>query len=394
VWLLAGVEALAVIAFLITLRLSAARLHALATDWLLASTMIVIVALTWIMGTGTNMHLFLVTHAVISFFLYPQARRVAMWGVALLGALGFAALPAFFPAAPSIDLRLSSTAYAAVAVLIQSSAAVFFLLCAYYARRVALDAERRVAEAHQLLVESENDAMVGRLVAGILHESNTPLGAITSAADTLGKLLNRCAEHLAAQAGADPGAAKLVKHVGNGQKLVALINDSSARLRGVVDNLKAFVRLDEAEIQRFDIRGSIESALGLLHEKLSDRIEVECSFPAEPTVVRANASRVNRMFLALLENAVQAIEERGRIIISIGVDAGLLAVEISDTGKGIPKEKLPGIFELGFTENRGRIKMRMGLSTSRRLVQELGGHLALESEDGSGTRVKLELPAC
>lgn len=109
--------------------------------------MVVIAAMAWIMGTDTHVHLFLAMHAVISFFLYPPTRRAVMWGFALVGALGFAALPATFPAAPSVDMRLSSTEYAAVAVLIQGSAAVFLLLCAYYAyyaRHVALVAEQGV----------------------------------------------------------------------------------------------------------------------------------------------------------------------------------------------------------------------------------------------------------
>lgn len=261
--------------------------------------------------------------------------------------------------------------------------------------------ERALAELKQMqgqLVEAETQATLGRVVAGIVHEVNTPLGGLTSGTDTVERIYARVrpliAERFAANAD-DAEARRALKALDKGTELASLLRRSSQRISDVLGSLRRFVSLDEAEIKPLDLRRGLEDVLTLLSPRLPAGVRVETSFPERPPMVRCQPARLNRAFLNVLENALTAIEGEGTIeVIVREADERWLEVEIADSGRGIPAKRQAALFQVELAaKTDGRVGLRLGLPSAKRWVEELGGQLSVQSEEGVGTRVRFRLPA-
>jgi PAS domain S-box-containing protein len=244
------------------------------------------------------------------------------------------------------------------------------------------------------LVESEKQAMLGRLVAGILHEVNTPLGSMRSAADTMGVVLESCRKliHQKMDAGTEP-VRKTLRRLDSGDDLLGVLDRSTRRIEELVQGLGGLAGIEGSERLAMDLRRSIENALMLLGPRIGGRIEIHKQFPDEPMQVCADPARLNQTFLNLLQNAVDAIEDRGEVHISMKRDSAYIEILISDTGGGMSPEQCARAFELGFTKKDGRVRLRMGLATCKRAVEEAGGSLEIKSRLGEGSRMRVLLPA-
>ena len=108
--------------------------------------------------------------------------------------------------------------------------------------------------------------------------------------------------------------------------------------------------------------------------------------------IYCSPGQLNQVFMHLLRNAIQAIEETGEIRVSTFEEDDKVCVQISDTGVGIPPEQLERIFDFDFHATDRRVKMSLGLSTDYRIIQEHKGRMELESEVGKGTIVTINLP--
>ena len=109
-------------------------------------------------------------------------------------------------------------------------------------------------------------------------------------------------------------------------------------------------------------------------------------------MVACYPARLNMVFMNLLQNAMDAMDGSGEIRVWLRRNEGQACISISDTGRGIPAEQLPSIFDLGFTDRQGRVGLRLGLSSSMRTVREVGGDISVHSSEGEGTTVELTLP--
>jgi signal transduction histidine kinase len=94
----------------------------------------------------------------------------------------------------------------------------------------------------------------------------------------------------------------------------------------------------------------------------------------------------------LIQNSVNAIEGRGVIKIKTFQDDGDVCVEIADTGVGIPTEKLERIFDVRFSKGGPRVEMGFGLSLDYKIIEQHGGAMRIESQEGEGTRVTIRFP--
>lgn len=249
----------------------------------------------------------------------------------------------------------------------------------------ALD-DLKGAEAQ--IIESEKQAMLGRLVAGIIHEANTPLGALLSSTDTLQRLMERLLPDLET-ADLDGPRGRRIASV---RELLALQRTSASRLSGLMTSLRSFTGLDESELRDVDVREGIDAALRVLASDLGDRVRVHRDYPARVPAVRAHVQRLNQVFLHVLQNAAKAIEGDGEIRIALSSSDAQLRISIHDDGPGIPAPKQKDLFEFGFTTKGGRMALRLGLPSSVRTVRELGGDIVVESEEGVGTTVHIDLP--
>jgi PAS domain S-box-containing protein len=259
--------------------------------------------------------------------------------------------------------------------------------------RLALEkAHRELKEAQAQLVQSEKMAALGQLVAGIAHEINSPVGAISSMQDTLSHAVAKLQTALAEVA---PEALEENRSVraALGAILEAdrVIGLGAERVSEIVKSLRTFVRLDEAEMKMANIHEGLDSALTLIGHDIGDRIEVERHY-GELRPIVCHPGRLNQVFLNLLLNASQAIDGTGRIVIKTSEKKGEVRVAIRDTGRGIPATDIESIFEPRFTTKGARIGTGLGLSICYQIVQQHRGRIEVESQLGKGSVFTVVLP--
>ncbi|HEX2897362.1 MAG TPA: ATP-binding protein, partial [candidate division Zixibacteria bacterium] len=252
---------------------------------------------------------------------------------------------------------------------------------------------QRLHETQEELLLKEKMASLGKLVASVAHEINTPIGTILSAADVSERALLKLKEGL---------NGRLTKsEIENNELLsrsLSALNDNARvtttagrRISSIVQSLKSFSQLDEAEFQSVDIHEGIESSLVLLGTQKLKGIKIVKKYGELPAV-GCYPGLLNQVFINIINNAAEAIFETGTISIATYAKNDEIVVDISDTGIGMSKERLKSLFDFGFTAGPSRIKMGTGLLTSYNIMQKHHGRIEVESEVGKGTTFSVILP--
>jgi signal transduction histidine kinase len=235
-------------------------------------------------------------------------------------------------------------------------------------------------------------ASLGQLVAGFTHEINTPVGAIRSIKDTQSKAVLSLQTELEHDA---PDTIsknhKLKEAMSIIVKADQLIDQGTERLNEIVKNLKNFIRSDETERTMANIHEGLDSVLVLIRHDLLKDIEVVREYGQIPPFI-CQPRKLNQVFLNLLKNACQAIEDKGRITITTSMKKDKVHVVIRDTGKGIKKENLKSIFDPHFTTKHSVVRASLGLSICYQIVQEHHGKIQVESQPGEGSVFTVILP--
>lgn len=252
-------------------------------------------------------------------------------------------------------------------------------------------AYRQLREAQAELVSSAKMASLGMLIAGVAHEINTPLGALHSNHDTIHRAIRKL-EAILEDEVVEEHELEDVRRIVRALDGVSATNSMAMeRMVKIVDSLRTFGRVDRSEIDRTDLHEGIESTLAILAHKLKDRVAVVKEFGTLPKV-ECYANQIHQVFMNLIMNAAQAIRGTGTVTIRTRHEGDEVAVEIEDTGVGIPAENLTRIFDPGFTTKGKRMGMGMGLLITSQIVDRHGGRLAVESEPGKGTKFTVHLP--
>jgi PAS domain S-box-containing protein len=247
-------------------------------------------------------------------------------------------------------------------------------------------------ETQMQLVQSEKMASLGSLVAGIAHEINTPIGAVSSMYDTLSKTLERLKVILKSRFHEEykqqPTLRSAYEVIDDSNKV---IKSGTDRVINIVKRLKSFARLDEAELKTVDIHEGLEDTLTLIHHELKHNIKVIKEFGDTPPI-SCFPGQLNQVFLNLLINSKQAIKNKGIISIKTFVKDKKVHIVIKDTGSGIRKENLKKVFDPGFTTKGRGVGAGLGLSISYQIIQDHKGEIKVESELGKGTAFTIILP--
>ncbi len=226
------------------------------------------------------------------------------------------------------------------------------------------------------LINTEKMASLGRLVAGIAHEINTPIASIKSNHDILSKLISKIENN---------EIKDIFEQVNNIDK------EAIDRISKIVVSLKKFVRLDEAELQDADINNEIDLTLEIIRHETKNKIEIEKHYGKIPKI-KCYPNMLNQVFTNILINACQAIEKKGKIIVSTGLKDKNLEIKFKDDGKGIPKENLKDIFTAGFTTKGAGVGTGLGLAISQKIIDKHNGKIRVISEAGVGSEFIITLP--
>ncbi len=234
---------------------------------------------------------------------------------------------------------------------------------------------------------------VGRLVAGVAHEVNTPIGAIQSNANVSQRVVEKIARALDSSHSIDE--LKSNRDLQRSLDTLKANNETTEtagrRISELVNRLKNFARLDEAEFKLVDVHEGLESTLSLIAPQLKDRIRVVKEFGVLPNI-ECYPNELNQVFMTLLLNASEAIEGEGTITVQTSTHNGEVSVTTADTGKGIPPDELAKIFDIGISQKGPHLRMHAGLANSYAIVQRHHGDIQVESELGKGTTFRIRLP--
>ena len=136
----------------------------------------------------------------------------------------------------------------------------------------------------------------------------------------------------------------------------------------------------------------IDSSLVLLRNQYKGRIEISRSYDRNVPYIQCYPGQLSQVFMNILSNAIQAVEGKGTISIKTQLSGKEVEIFISDTGKGIPKDKLDNIFDPFFTTKEVGKGTGLGLSISYGIIQEHNGRIEVKSEFGKGTIFTISIP--
>ncbi len=263
---------------------------------------------------------------------------------------------------------------------------------------------RDVTEAREIrhhLQRADRLASLGTLAAGVAHEINNPLAYVISNLSYCMEKLELLQEQLSLWqlvAAEDPdrgGEATALRNVVEPMRhALGDAADGANRVARIVRDLKSMTREDDELIGPVDLESVIDCALKLAENEIRYRATLRRQF-TESTTVHGNETRLVQVFLNLLVNAAQAIEDgtsdTNFISIYTRHEDDFVIVEVEDTGRGIPQDVLDRVFDPFFTTKPVGVGTGLGLSICHGLVYSMGGRLSVHSELGRGTRVTVEL---
>jgi signal transduction histidine kinase len=266
----------------------------------------------------------------------------------------------------------------------------------------ALDDLRRT---QSMLIHAEKMNAMGQLVAGVAHEVNNPLGYVIGNFHSLeedardldagfGELAALAERHGFATEAAQVHEARGIDYIREDfDELFGATRDGLKRIKDIVDNLRTFSRLHEAERKTVDLRENLESTLALVRSQLKEKaIEVELELADLPSV-DCYPAELNQVFMNLIVNAIQAMESGGKLgIHGTAIEAERIELTFTDSGCGIPPEVQGRIFDPFFTTKPVGSGTGLGLSIAHEIVVDHhGGELRVDSIPNAGTTFILVL---
>ena len=225
---------------------------------------------------------------------------------------------------------------------------------------------------HARLRAAERLATTGELAAGMAHEIRNPLAAIVNATALLTDEAGLTSDERAST--------------------VAAIRTEARRLNRILSDFLQFARPQHVRRMPGDIREVVQHVSALIRDDRSRAPRVDVKVAVDPTVPRFPFDRdqVTQVLWNVALNGVQAMNGRGRLSVDVARVDGHVALAVSDTGPGIPREVLPRVFEPFYSEKPNG--SGLGLTIAERIVAAHGGRIDIESPPGGGTRVTLRFP--
>jgi two-component system, NtrC family, sensor kinase len=259
------------------------------------------------------------------------------------------------------------------------------------------------------IVHSEKMASLGQLAAGIAHELNNPVGFVYGNLDILNQYFQDIVRLLDYYDEACPPNEKTlnvssikseINYSRLREDLASIIDDCRngvERICDIVQNLRIFSRLDEAEFKKTDIHEGIESTIRLMSRYFSaGKIKLIRDYGALP-LIDTYSGQLNQVWMNLLANAAQAVlssgDESGEVRITTRRDGETVSIAVSDTGCGIAQEHMDRIFDPFYTTKPVGEGTGLGLSITFGIVERHGGKISVKTLLNEGSTFTVTLPA-
>ncbi len=272
----------------------------------------------------------------------------------IIGIVGVEAGAVFFDVLKALRRAILAVDFVSVILIL-------LLAMFYYRQSLSLD------RAQEAVLKGENLAAMGRMIAGIAHEIRNPLSIIKTSAERLQK-----------------------KH-GIEDEVFSYISEEVDELNRILTGYLSFAKAEDPIFEDVPMQKIIRRCLLILEPEFKSKsIEPTQDISEQEIVVRGNDKRLQQAILNILINALQAVDKRGAIAISLASEQGYAVVSISDSGYGIDKKDLREITKPFFT--RKTQGSGLGLSIVNNIVEEHGGSFDIQSEVGKGTNVTISIP--
>lgn len=239
----------------------------------------------------------------------------------------------------------------------------------------------QISEMQEQLSRSRRLATVGQLAAGVAHEINNPLAAITT-----------CAEATLRDIRSTPDLASIAEERSWNFYLEEIVRQA-LRCKAITRGLLDLSRQRRARREPCDVNALVERSVLLVSQREEAR-DVSFATALDPQIgeVATDEVLVRQILDNLLTNALDAVEGRGSVNITTALEGERARIEVADTGAGIPAEMLVRIFDPFYTTKEAGKGSGLGLAISATLAEALGGALTVESKPGAGSRFRLWLP--
>ncbi len=250
-------------------------------------------------------------------------------------------------------------------------------------REQALKANEYLCLAQSRVLLSENAASLGRLAATLVHELNSPLGALTSAVDTMMVISSK-------QATAPPEEQSRLLRLQ--AEVRRSIHSSLERLQRTVTRIERLTALDETDFQSVDINDLLRDVAGLVETQSTNAVRMEFDLRPSPPLT-CQPQQLSAVFRNVLTNAARAMNGTGTIQVATDLKDGQIEVRVRDQGCGITEDDLAHIFEPGFKVAGGRMSTgNWSLFSCRQIIHGHGGEMYITSSERKGSTVVMTLP--
>ncbi len=249
-------------------------------------------------------------------------------------------------------------------------------------------------QTQEQLVHAEKLSSLGQLVAGLAHEINNSINAVSNGVPAMQLRLKKLRNGLAMSVGSSGQPAlppELVASFDKLELLAGVIAEGADRTARIVSDMKTFAHPGRDRDEEFDLHRALDLCLNLSVKQFVSTVHIDREYAEIPSLY-GPYGQLHQVFLNLMSNAVHAMKGGGRLTVRTVLSEDSVALSIRDTGAGIAEDIRKKIFDPFFTTKAPGVGTGLGLSISHSIVKKLGGSIDCESEVGQGTEFKIRIP--
>ncbi len=268
-------------------------------------------------------------------------------------------------------------------------------------------------ELQMQMIQMDRLAAVGTLAAGVVHEINNPLTFLlthlalaTERLDDASSSLDTCRLDLdtLSERCDEPILQDLLEGIATSRSLfhdmassLSTATDGAERVHRIVHDMRLFSHVTPEEIQPISVQEPLDVAIRMTRGEVHRIAELSVESEPDLPLIRADATRLSQVFVNLIMNAIQAMEQvpdrNHRLTISLALHDDSLHISFTDTGSGIPPHIQRRIFSPFFTTKPAGAGTGLGLSLSRRIIEDFQGSISVDSATDEGSTFLIQLPA-